>query len=173
MFKELMPLLDKCDLKMVLSSKNNQISVTVVAYNDKGVEGSFPLSMKGTPEEMDQYFLFKVLAPNSQVRSFYDNLGSQPKGKDKEKPSDTTKPKSSTLPAPEVKPSAGATGDLFMQPEMPVKTTMPVTKATVTNKEGVSINAGTLRPVEPKPQEIFPLKEDNAQTSLIDTSDDW
>ena len=35
--------------------------------------------MTGTAEEMDQYFIHKLLAPNSQVRSFFDNLGAKSK----------------------------------------------------------------------------------------------
>lgn len=120
LFKELNPILEDCNLKLIITKKEGKMSVVVQPYSLKeDIPQIVPIMMTGTPEELDTRFIGIIKEPLQKTAEFFHNSESVDKSiseakESVKKPSGTKKSTAKpATPAPAPPPPKPAETDLF------------------------------------------------------------
>jgi PRTRC genetic system protein E len=73
MFKELDNHLNSCDIRLSLKKKNGEITVSVEYYNEQSQLHFPPVSITGTPDELDAQFISIIEIPVAKAAGIFHN----------------------------------------------------------------------------------------------------
>ncbi len=73
MFKELDNHLNSCDIRLSMKKKNGEITVSVEYYNEQSQLHFPPVSITGTPDELDAQFISIIEIPVAKAAGIFHN----------------------------------------------------------------------------------------------------